>query len=92
MSTEAASGSCSDWLIRSAATQSARAVPSAITAISLGPASASTPITPCRARFAAATYTLPGPVTRSTGAQSHPPSSSWTPCASMATAWAPPAA
>ena len=41
---------------------------SARIAISVGPASASMPTTPRTSRFAAATYTLPGPVITSTGA------------------------
>jgi hypothetical protein len=45
-STLAASGSCSAWLIRSAATCTGSAVSSARIAISVGPASASMPIRP----------------------------------------------
>jgi hypothetical protein len=67
-STLAASGSCSAWLIRSAATCRGSAVSSASTAISVGPASASIPTTPRTSRFAAVTQTLPGPVIMSTGA------------------------
>ena len=47
-STEAASGSCSAWLIRSAATCTGSAVASARIAISVGPASASMPIAPAQ--------------------------------------------
>ena len=54
--------------------------------ISVGPASESIAHRPRTSRLAAATYTLPGPVTMSTGGQ---PS---TPYASMATACAPPTA
>ncbi len=52
---------------------------SARTTISVGPASASMPTIPRRSRFAAATYTFPGPVTRSTGRHSDPLASSRTP-------------
>ena len=51
----AAMTSCSAWLIKSAATSLARAEESARTAISVGPASESIPITPRSARLAAAT-------------------------------------
>ena len=54
-STAAASGSCSAWLIRSAATITGSAVASATTMISVGPASASMPMTPLSRRLAAAT-------------------------------------
>jgi len=46
--TAAASGSCSAWLIRSAAMCAGSAVSSARTAISVGPASASMPIRPVK--------------------------------------------
>jgi hypothetical protein len=85
-STDADVGPCSAWLSRSAATSTGSAVASATTITSLGPASASMPTAPRRSRFAAVTYTLPGPVTRSTG------STPSTPYANMATAWAPPTA
>ena len=52
-STEAALGSCSAWLIRSAATNEACAVSSARIAISVVPASESMPTTPLSSRFAA---------------------------------------
>ena len=52
-STLAASGSCSAWLIRSAATCAGSAVSSARIAISVGPASASMPTTPRSSRLAA---------------------------------------
>ena len=68
-STLAASGSCSAWLIRSAATCAGSAVSSASTAISVGPASASMPTTPRSSRLAAVTQMLPGPVIMSTGSQ-----------------------
>ncbi len=48
ISTLAAMGSCSAWLIRSAATNAASAVSSAMIAISVGPASASMLTVPCR--------------------------------------------
>ena len=51
-STLAASGSCSAWLIRSAATYAGSAVSSASTAISVGPASESMPTTPLSSRLA----------------------------------------
>ena len=51
--------------MRSLATSAAFAVASARIAISVGPASESIPIIPRRARFAAATYIFPGPVTKS---------------------------
>ena len=54
-STLAASGSCSAWLIRSAATCTGSAVSSARMAISVGPASASMPTTPRSSRLAAVT-------------------------------------
>ena len=54
-STEAAFGSCSAWLIRSAATCTGSAVSSASTAISVVPASASIPTSPRTSRFAAVT-------------------------------------
>ena len=54
-STLAASGSCSAWLIRSAATCTGSAVSSARIAISVGPASESMPISPRSSRFAAVT-------------------------------------
>ena len=53
--------------------KSGRAVPSAMIAISVGPASASTATRPDSSRLAAATYTLPGPLMTSTGAQSAVP-------------------
>lgn len=53
--TAAAIGSCSAWLIRSAATCAGSAVASARIAISVGPASASIPMRPLRRRLAAAT-------------------------------------
>jgi hypothetical protein len=91
-STEAAIGSCSAWLIRSAATKRGSAVSSAITMISVGPASESIPITPLSSRLAAATQMLPGPVTRSTGSQTDVPSGFRAPYAYIAIAWAPPTA
>ena len=51
--TLAASGSCSAWLIRSAATYAGSAESSARIAISVGPASESMPTTPRSSRFAA---------------------------------------
>ena len=54
-STAAAITSCSAWLIKSAATSAAIADESARIAISVGPASESIPITPRKARLAAAT-------------------------------------
>ena len=51
--TDAASGSCSAWLTRSAATYAASAVSSARIAISVGPASESIPTMPLSSRFAA---------------------------------------
>ena len=51
-STEAAIGSCSAWLTRSAATYAASAVSSARIAISVGPASESIPTMPLSSRFA----------------------------------------
>src|SRR5581483_5251647 len=53
---------------------------------SVGPFSPSVPTTPRSTRLAAATYTFPGPVITSTGAQSS------VPYANMASACAPPAA
>ena len=58
--TAAASGSCSAWLIRSAATYAASAVSSARIAISVGPASESMPTRPLRSRLAVTTQMLPG--------------------------------
>ena len=52
-STAPASGSCSAWLIRSAATCTGSAVSSARIAISVGPASESMPIQPRSSRLAA---------------------------------------
>ena len=52
-STLAAAGSCSAWLIRSAATYAASALSSARIAISVGPASESMPTTPLSSRLAA---------------------------------------
>jgi hypothetical protein len=91
-STEAASGSCSAWLIRSAATCTGSAVASARIAISVGPASASMPTRPCSSRLAAVTQMLPGPVITSTGAQRSDSSAPSEPYPSMAIAWAPPTA
>ncbi len=54
-STEPAIGSCSAWLIRSAATNAGSAVSSASTAISVGPASESMPTMPRSSRLAATT-------------------------------------
>ena len=54
-STAPASGSCSAWLIRSAATCAGSAVSSARIAISVGPASESMPIRPRSSRLAAVT-------------------------------------
>ena len=51
--TLAAIGSCSAWLIRSAATYAGSAVSSARIAISVGPASESMPTTPRSSRLAA---------------------------------------
>ena len=65
--TDAATSSCSAWLIKSAATKSGFAESSAKIAISVGPASESIPIRPLSIRFAAVTYMLPGPVTKYTG-------------------------
>ncbi len=83
-----------------AATWSGSAESSARMAISVGPASASMPMSPLRRRLAATTQMLPGPVTSDTGSQTtdspstepHSGSSSTKPCANMATAWAPPTA
>ena len=71
--TAAASGSCSAWLTRSAATYDASAVSSARIAISVGPASESMPTWPLSSRFAVTVWMLPGPVTRSTRAQGPTP-------------------
>ena len=54
-STAPASGSCSAWLIRSAATCAGSAVSSARIATSVGPASESMPISPRSSRLAAVT-------------------------------------
>ncbi|CAM5647361.1 hypothetical protein SCYAM73S_03921 [Streptomyces cyaneofuscatus] len=84
--TAAASGSCSAWLIRSAATCTGSAVASARIAISVGPCLGVDADRPLKKRLAAATQMLPGPVTRLAGGQSS------VPYANIATAWAPPAA
>ena len=55
ISRHAASGSCSAWAIRSAATKRGGAVWSAMIATSVGPASASVPTVPRSIRLAAAT-------------------------------------
>ena len=59
-------GSCSAWESRSAATNRGLAVSSAITRISLGPATESMPVTPKHSFLARATKILPGPVILST--------------------------
>ncbi len=60
-------GPCSACARRSAAANSAGALPSATTTTSEGPASESMPTTPATSRLAAATYAFPGPTTTSTG-------------------------
>lgn len=72
-STAAAITSCSACEMRSAATCRGSAVASARIAISVGPASASMPMTPLSSRLAAVTQMLPGPVTRVTGSHSSVP-------------------
>ena len=67
-STAAASGSCSAWLSRSAATYAGSAVSSARIRISVGPASESMPTRPLSSRLAVTVQIEPGPVTRSTRA------------------------
>ena len=82
-----ASGSCSAWLSKSAATVAGSALSSAITNNSLGPAGRSMPGPPGKLEtnaLAAATQALPGPAIRSTGAISPAPN------ASAAIACAPP--
>ena len=79
-----ASSSCSAWERRSVATQSGFAVSSAITRISLGPATMSMSTVPKRNFFARATYMFPGPTILSTFGMLSVPK------AMAATPWAPP--
>jgi len=81
-----ASGSCSAWASRSAATTSASAVRSAITASSDGPATKSMPTRFASCTLASDTKRLPGPTMRSTAFTGPAPN------ASAAMAWAPPIA